>query len=88
MGKPVRTLKILADNEGRLRRLNESLASKVRQLEAALPEATSDAVRLRLKQIALRLEASAIPVEITKPAKAPKPSKTSKTTRKQKEATP
>ena len=82
MGKPVRTLKILADNEGRLRRLNESMASKVRQLEAALPEATSDAVRLRLKQIALRLEASAIPLEITKPTKP------SKTTRKQKEATP
>ena len=85
MGKPVYVLKRLAEDGERRRRLNESLASKLTKLEAELPEAVDDGVRLRLRQVAQALEASAAPLKIPRPPKKTKP--TDQTT-DQKEATP
>lgn len=61
MGRPVRTLKVLASNEASLRRLCRVLA---RELRAATEPVDPSA----LTRIAVRLEAAGQPIEISKPA--------------------
>jgi len=69
MGKPVRSLKILARHEASLRRTCRRLARDLVRACAGLPHTTSPRTVDELLRIAAELEASGSPIKITKPCR-------------------
>lgn len=69
MGKPVRTLKVLAKNEAALRRTCRRLARDLVRACAGLPQGVAGSTTDKLLQIAAQLEGAGHAVTIEKPTR-------------------
>lgn len=72
MGKPVRTLKVLAKNEANLRRTCRRLARDLVRACAGLPQGVAGSTTDKLLNIAAQLEGAGHAVTIEKPKKEPR----------------
>ncbi len=72
MGKPVRSLKILAKNEASLRRTCRRLARDLVRACQGLPHDADGATVDKFLRVAAQLEEAGQPIAILKPAPTPK----------------
>ncbi len=72
MGKPVRTLKVLAKNEAALRRTCRRLARDLVRACAGLPQGVAGSTTDKLLNIAAQLEGAGHAIAIEKPKKEPR----------------